>query len=190
MTDFIHEQPKDHPAPPPEKPTTPKERQRKVYVYVAILFTAAFVLILWSFLMTHRSNQQVLDQMKGSTNFLQSTLAQNDALEKKNDALSSENDALEARIAQLEKALSEAENGAAQQNAEAQRENDALAQQTLHLSYLAEAYALHDAGDNDAALAMLKRVSPAHLPMYDEDEALPSPVAAYLALYRELTNEK
>lgn len=189
MTDFIHEQPKDKPTPPPEKPTTPKERQRKVYVYIAILFTAAFVLILWSFLMTHRSNQQMIDRIEGSTTYLQSTLAENEELEEENEALVSENDALEAQIAQLERQLEQAERDAQQQQSDRQRETDSLTMQTLHLSYLAEAYACHDAGDDEAALTWLKRVSPAYLPMYLDTDELPSPVSAYLALYRELTEE-
>lgn len=189
MTDFIHEQPQNKPTPPPEKPTTPKERQRKVYVYVAILFTAAFILILWSFLMTHRSNQQMIDQIKGSTTYLQNTLAQNEELEEENEALVGENDALEAQIAQLERTIEQAARDAQQQADEQQRENDALTQQTLHLSYLAEAYALHNAGDDEGALAWLKRISPAYLPMYSDADELPSPVSAYLALYRELSEE-
>ena len=38
-------------------------QQKKVYLYIIVLFTAAFLLILWSFLATHRSNQQVLDEV-------------------------------------------------------------------------------------------------------------------------------
>lgn len=189
MTDFIHEQLKNKPAPPPEAPTTPKERQRKVYVYIAILFTAAFILILWSFLMTHRSNQQMLDKINGSTTYLQSTLAENEQLEAENKTLTEENDALQAQIAELERQIENAERDAQQQQSEQQRETDALTMQTLHLSYLAEAYACHDAGDDEAALTWLKRVSPAHLPMYLDTDELPSPVSSYLALYRELTEE-
>lgn len=189
MTDFIHEQPKDRPAPPPEKPTSEKERVRKVYVYVAILFTAAFALILWSFLMTHRSNQQMLDQMEGSTNFLQSTLSENRQLEQENDALADENDALEARIAALEQQLADAESDAARRESERAEAEKALSLQALALARLAEAYAAHDAGDDEAALTWLQGISPAELPMYDGDDTLPSPVSSYFALTRELTGE-
>ena len=66
MTDFIHEAPPpENPKPTaPEKPTSEKERQKRVYAYIAVLFTVAFILILWSFLANHRSNQQVIDQLK------------------------------------------------------------------------------------------------------------------------------
>ena len=57
MSDLIHEGPKDPnkpPVPGEEKPTTERERMKKVYTYVAILFTVAFLLILWTFLMNQR----------------------------------------------------------------------------------------------------------------------------------------
>ena len=89
MTDFIHEAPPpENPKPAaPEKPTSEKERQKRVYAYIAVLFTVAFILILWSFLANHRSNQQVIDQLKGSTSMMQSTLEQNAKLEDEVKAL-------------------------------------------------------------------------------------------------------
>ena len=83
MTDFIHEQPK---APQEQKtpayvpPKTEAERQKKVYKYVGILFLVAAILIAWSFLMTHRSNQQVLSELKESTSTLQSAFDKNEEL--------------------------------------------------------------------------------------------------------------
>ena len=92
MTDFIHEAPPpENPKPAaPEKPTSEKERQKRVYAYIAVLFTVAFILILWSFLANHRSNQQVIDQLKGSTSMMQSTLEQNAKLEDEVKALETE----------------------------------------------------------------------------------------------------
>ena len=111
MTDFIHEAPPpEHPKPtPPEKPTTEKERQKRVYVYIAVLFTAAFILILWSFLANHRANQQVIDELRGSTNLVQSTLDQNVALEGEVKALEGEVKELEQKLAETEDALSAAQ---------------------------------------------------------------------------------
>ena len=101
MTDFIHEQPKE----PSKEPKTPsyvppqseKERQKKVYAYVGILFLVAALLIAWSFLMTHRSNQQVLSELKESSYTLQSIIDENAALEEE----------LSKTKAQLEEALAE-----------------------------------------------------------------------------------
>ena len=80
MTDFVHEAPKDPnkaSAPKEEKPTTERERMKKVYTYVAILFTVAFLLILWTFLM----NQRSINEIKDGNTALQSTLEENDTLE-------------------------------------------------------------------------------------------------------------
>ena len=73
MSDLIHEGPKDPnkpPVPGEEKPTTERERMKKVYTYVAILFTVAFLLILWTFLM----NQRSINEIKDGNTALQSTL--------------------------------------------------------------------------------------------------------------------
>ena len=64
MSDLIHEGPKDPnkpPVPGEEKPTTERERMKKVYTYVAILFTVAFLLILWTFFMNQRSINEIKD---------------------------------------------------------------------------------------------------------------------------------
>ena len=42
------------------------KNQKSVFVYIAILFSAALVLIVYSFLMTHRSNQEMIGELKDS----------------------------------------------------------------------------------------------------------------------------
>lgn len=101
MTDFIHEQPKapqEQKAPAYVPPKTEAERQKKVYKYVGILFLVAAILIAWSFLMTHRSNQQVLSELKESTSTLQSAFD-------KNEELSARVEELEAELAETENRL-------------------------------------------------------------------------------------
>ena len=98
MTDFIHEQPKtpqEQKAPAYVPPKTEEERQKKVYKYVGILFLVAAILIAWSFLMTHRSNQQVLSELKESTSTLQNAFD-------KNEELTAQVEALEAELRKLE----------------------------------------------------------------------------------------
>ena len=93
MTDFIHEQPKapqEQKAPAYVPPKTEAERQKKVYKYVGILFLVAAILIAWSFLMTHRSNQQVLSELKESTSTLQSAFDKNEELSKRVEELEAE----------------------------------------------------------------------------------------------------
>lgn len=85
-----------------------RRRQKRVYAYIAVLFTAAFILILWSFLANHRSNQQVIDQLKGSTSMMQSTLEQNAKLEAEVKALETQVEELEQTLAETEDALSAA----------------------------------------------------------------------------------
>lgn len=110
MTDFIHEapQPEDPKPAAPEKPTSEKERQKRVYAYIAVLFTVAFILILWSFLANHRSNQQVISELRGSTDLVQSAIEQNLELEKEVRSLEREVEELEEKLADTQSALTEA----------------------------------------------------------------------------------
>ena len=78
-------------------PVTPQ--QKKVYLYIIVLFTAAFLLILWSFFATHRSNQQVLDEVRGNADVVGSALEENQALSERNKVLEDENDRLRAELA-------------------------------------------------------------------------------------------
>ncbi|MBR7149813.1 MAG: hypothetical protein IKD01_02215 [Oscillospiraceae bacterium] len=78
-------------------PVTPQ--QKKVYLYIIVLFTAAFLLILWSFFATHRSNQQVLDEVRGNADVVESALEENQALSERNKILEDENDRLRAELA-------------------------------------------------------------------------------------------
>ena len=78
-------------------PVTPQ--QKKVYLYIIVLFTAAFLLILWSFFATHRSNQQVLDEVRGNADVVESALEENQALSERYKVLEDENDRLRAELA-------------------------------------------------------------------------------------------
>lgn len=119
MTDFIHEapQPEEKKSAPEETPVTEKERQRRVYAYIAVLFTVAFLLILWSFFSTHRSNQEVIDQLKGSQTMMQSTLDENHELQGEVEALEAQVESLTDQLERTEAALDAAEEISAQQEA-------------------------------------------------------------------------
>ncbi len=119
MTDFIHEapQPEEKKPTPEEKPVTEKERQRRVYTYIAVLFTVAFLLILWSFFSTHRSNQEVIDQIKGSQSMMQSTLDENHELESEIEALEARVEELAEQLERTETALEAAEEASEKQEA-------------------------------------------------------------------------
>ena len=110
MTDFIHEHPKkEEPVSndaqkPHEEEEIIDERlgQKRVYVYIMILFVVAFFLLLWSFLMNQRSNEEVLTELRGSTSTLQSTLDKSNTLEDRVRQLEDSIDVLESRAQELE----------------------------------------------------------------------------------------
>ena len=132
MTDFVHEAPKDPnkaSAPKEEKPTTERERMKKVYTYVAILFTVAFLLILWTFFM----NQRSINEIKSGNSALQSTLE--------------ENDTLEARVKELETQLAEAEEDKDSLSETVERKSEQL----RALDWLIEIENNYSAKDYDAA---------------------------------------
>lgn len=136
MTDFVHEAPKDPnkaSAPKEEKPTTERERMKKVYTYVAILFCVAFLLILWTFLMNQRSSQAIRDEIKSGNSALQSTLE--------------ENDTLEARVKELEAQLAEAEEDKDSLNETVEHKSEQL----RALDWLLEIENAYNTGDLDAA---------------------------------------
>lgn len=113
MTDFIHEHPKNE-APQQKQPAyvppkTERERQKKVYTYVAILFLVAMLLIAWSFLMSHRSNQQIISELKESTSTLQSAFDKNEELEHRIDTLEKSYAVLESENARLRQELDAAQ---------------------------------------------------------------------------------
>ena len=116
MTDFIHERHKDESAAVPslpdegaeEAPLDEKVGQKRVYGYIFILFIVAFALLLWSFLMNQRSNDQVLSELRGNANSLQSMLDRNAALETQVEALKAERDGLEEENEALRGQLEEA----------------------------------------------------------------------------------
>ena len=139
MTDFVHEPPKDpdkQPAPAEEKPATERERMKKVYTYVAVLFAVAFLLILWTFLMNQRSFNEIKD---GNSALL-------DTLE--------ESELLQARVAELENEVSSLKD----QLASAEEDKKALAEtvgtqsdQLRALDWLAEIERDYGARNYDAA---------------------------------------
>ena len=176
MTDFVHEAPKDPnkaSAPKEEKPTTERERMKKVYTYVAILFTVAFLLILWTFLM----NQRSINEIKSGNSALQRTLE--------------ENDTLEARVKELETQLAEAEEDKDSLSETVERKSEQL----RALDWLIEIENNYSAKDYDAARdnirAFEKEGAAESLPeqplrtAITGDDAL-SPAARYHALVAEL----
>jgi len=179
MTDFIHEAPKPAQPPEPEQMTeeTPldeKSGQKRVYGYIFLLFIVAFSLLLWSFLMNQRSNEQVISELRGSANTLQSTLDRNLDLQKQTEAL-------EARVAELEKQVQKLEKEKTslqdqlRQRTETERQllDESQELEAVRAVYYAEI--LSAQGDHAAAAAVLTSWEPGVLPemlnRWDADSA-------------------
>ena len=176
MSDLIHEGPKDPnkpPVPGEEKPTTERERMKKVYTYVAILFTVAFLLILWTFFM----NQRSINEIKDGNTALQSTLQQNDSLE--------------AHIAELEEQLANSE-----EDKKALDETVGLQSNQLRaLDWLLEIEQAYGAKDYDTAKENIRAFEKDGASKYLPEKPLrtgisgddaPSPAARYQSIVDEL----
>lgn len=74
------------PSPPPAKspsappPLSEHERKARVFRYMAILFAAAFLLLLLAFLMQQRTNRQAIDELTESVNSIHNVVEDNEAL--------------------------------------------------------------------------------------------------------------
>lgn len=100
---------------PGNKPLTPgqqRRRQKSVFQYIAILFGAAFVLLLFTFVMERRQYQLLQEQNEAQIDDLQQSVTavqslnslyeENAALKEKTQDLEKENQALKEQAAELE----------------------------------------------------------------------------------------
>ena len=101
---IIEEEPVETAAPAETEekpvPSLPADKQKPVYVYIAILFAAAAMLIVISLLMHRHSNEEVLGQLQSSVNALealQESQLQNIELQKEVDGLEEQLTALNAQ---------------------------------------------------------------------------------------------
>lgn len=88
----------------PVSPGQQKRRERSVFQYIAILFAAAFVLLLFTFLMERRQYQTLNAEKKEQIADLQQTVSAVQSLQ----GLYNENDELKERVAALEQELQQA----------------------------------------------------------------------------------
>lgn len=94
-------------APAYVPPATREKRQQSVFKYITILFAAAFLLMLLTFVMEKRQNEQVVDSLNESVTGLRESLTniqsaqdiyeENMELIQKVDQLQTENDSLKAQ---------------------------------------------------------------------------------------------
>lgn len=94
---------------PMEKPLTrgqQKRRERSVFQYIAILFAAAFLLLLFTFVMEKRQHELLQEQSEEQIDDLQQSVSAVQSLSK----LYEENAALKEKVEELENQLTEMEN--------------------------------------------------------------------------------
>ena len=103
--------PEQESKPEPEKKPehSHKHRQKSVFQYITILFAAAFVLLLYTFMMERRQNDILQQQSNNKLNQLQqqsiSAVQSLDNLYKENEELKQSVDYLQEQVAQLEQDL-------------------------------------------------------------------------------------
>lgn len=102
-----------------------KNKRSPVYVYLAVLFGAAFLMLLLAYFIQQRNNETTISGLQSSWNLSREELMQ------ENDRLEEENEALTARIAELEEQL-EFEQGVSD---EFHTMYDGARNQASHLSY-------------------------------------------------------
>ena len=94
----------DSPDPPEEEQSSPPPRKCSVFVYLAVLFGTAFLLLLFAYLMQQRDSEEIignLTQLRESMGSIQSIdelLEENRALREENEGLKKDNETLQASL--------------------------------------------------------------------------------------------
>ena len=112
----------DQSAPTKRQRTTPKQRrQQSAMRYITILFAAAFVLMLFTYLMERRQTQEQIEDLQQSVSAVQSLknlYAENDVLkeqiaqlEEKNSRLETEKNTLSGHVTNVELSLANSKKG-------------------------------------------------------------------------------
>ena len=158
---------------------TKANKKSPVMTYLVILFAAAFLLLLLSYFMQQRVNQEKYDNLQQTSNSavqtLENLIAERDDLKEQNEALNKQLEEVQAQLSQADKAREQAENAYAD-----------AAHQANCLSQLNQIRALYNQGryrEVRERLASytgleeeLEKISAA---MTEEDRAIYDPLAAY-----------
>ena len=84
-------------------------RRGSVLIYLVILFAAAFVLLLMSFLMQQRANREAMDNLQQTSDstvqYLENLLEENQTLKEENAALKAQAEALEEELDEIIKSF-------------------------------------------------------------------------------------
>ncbi len=92
-------------APPPEKESPPspprKSKPSSVYLYLVVLFGAAFLMLLLAYFIQKRNNATALDNLRISTSSREELLGKIETLEGEKESLQNGNDLLDLRLGQV-----------------------------------------------------------------------------------------
>jgi len=92
-------------APPPEKETPPtpagKNKPSSMYVYLAVMFGAAFLMLLLAYFVQKRNNATIQDDLRISTASREELLSRIETLEGEKESLQNDNDLLDLRLEQV-----------------------------------------------------------------------------------------
>lgn len=157
------------------------KNQKSVLVYIAILFSAALILILYSFLMTHRSNQEMLGELKSSIAAMESAEDAEQRLLELHD-----------RLQRLQSSYDELEKDMERKQAELLQSESSrvMWEETADANAALCALEYHYArGDTAHCLEILEKMetSAAHLSSESASENAPSPAERYEAIKKELS---
>lgn len=128
-----------------------------VLSYLTILFAAAFVLLLWSFFMQQRKNEEVISGLKESVSAMQSI-----------EDLQNEKEDLSTQVDQLQQELDEKTN----ELTDEQKSAEKLELQLDAMDWLREIQALYEKKYYKAARAMIAEFEETGLPGYLPDVSL------------------
>lgn len=130
-----------------------------VLSYLTILFAAAFVLLLWSYFMQQRKNEEVISGLKESVSAMQSI----EDLQNEKEDLSSQVDELQQQLDDKTKELTDEQNS-----------TQKLELQLDAMDWLREIQALYEKKYYKAARAMIAQFEDTGLPQYLPDASLHS----------------
>lgn len=156
--------------------------KRSVLIYLVVLFAAAFVLLLMSYFMQQRSNEETIDGLKQSMSSMQSA-----------QEIYEENIALREQLEQLEEqvqAQQNQNNGLERGNSLLQAENDALKRSTQALDWFWQINEAYVRGRSALARQLIEEMGP-ELPKYLPTESITnndrfSPYDRYQEIYDAL----
>lgn len=173
----------------PKKPPSPpvqKNKRSSVYVYLAVLFGAAFLMLLLAYFVQQRNNATAMDDLRTTTTASRQELLEDiQKLEGENEALKEEKEQINTELARQEEnfKLLEQTHDTMTRNYSALMERSAL--QSI-LSYLEQ---FNDAGDWLMSGMLIERFDfyfNEHNKEFDSQYLLPSQAARYLELREEV----